>query len=339
MHFMIKKLFIIFNIFLLFNIPAEAADNNKALKFLKSEILGADAQTNMEKSLRAIKKTKKVLSIVEENGEKAVEIKITKKLKGHKDDWNNTGGRSQRWELDTKNEDYIKHGIPIYAKYTFKLDDESKAEGSILQTVGTDKKGVPLLPSTQIAYWSEEDDDKRIVLSYHLVNKVAYPCNEDNSFFEKTTYYFTLGYQKQFKNFNTIAFKYIPSRDKNGEYIMWLNDEKIIEIYGPNVAVGEGTKFKFGLYRWLNKKSKKPTSLTIKEFSYSENCEEVLDSSKCNYNTDEKRLKKKEKGKSFAWVPFKKKNTNNIKKNVKYCKIFEKNLSAEGLKIYSLGKF
>ena len=105
------------------------------------------------------------------------------------------------------------------------------------------------------------------------------------------------------------------------------------------MAVGEGIKYRIGLYRWLNKKSKGPTSLTIKEFSYSENCEEVLDSSKCNYNTDEKRLKKKEKGKSFAWVPFKKKNTNNIKKNVKYCKIFENNLSAEGLKIYSFGKF
>ena len=77
------------------------------------------------------------------------------------------------------------------------------------------------------------------------------------------------------------------AKDKNGEYIMWLNDEKVVEIYGPNMAVGEGIKYRIGLYRWLNKKSKGPTSLTIKEFSYSENCEEVLDSSKCNYNTDE----------------------------------------------------
>ena len=161
-----KKLLIIFYIFLLFNIPVQAADKNKALKFLKNEILGADAQTKMEKSLRAIKKTKKVLSIVEENGEKAVEIKITKKMKGHKDDWNNTGGRSQRWELDTKNKDYIKHGIPLYAKYTFKLDDKSKAEGSILQTVGTDKKGAPVLPSTQIVYWNEDADDERVLLSF-----------------------------------------------------------------------------------------------------------------------------------------------------------------------------
>ena len=74
MHFMMKKLLIIFNIFLLFNISAQAADKNKALKFLKSEILGADAQTKMVKSLRAIKKTNKVLSIVEDGNDKVVKI-------------------------------------------------------------------------------------------------------------------------------------------------------------------------------------------------------------------------------------------------------------------------
>ena len=64
---------------------------------------------------------------------------------------------------------------------------------------------------------------------YHLVNKAAYPCNEDNSFFEKISYYFTLGSQKTFENFRTIAFKHVPSKDKNGEYIMWLNDEKVVD--------------------------------------------------------------------------------------------------------------
>ena len=330
-----KKLLGIVVLGLIFVSQSYAASKQNPLKVFKNEILGADAK-KMEISRRSIKKTKKVLSIVEDGNDKAVKIKISKKLKGHKDDWNNTGGRTQRWELDSK--DYYRHGTVIYGKYTFKLDDKSRADGSIFQSVGVDKKGSPIVPSTQIVYWSE-DDNKEIVLSYHLVNKAAYPCNEDNSFFEKISYYFTLGSQKTFENFRTIAFKHVPSSDKNGEYIMWLNDEKIIEIYGPNMAVGEGAKYRIGLYRSLNKKSKGPTSLTIKEFSYSENCEEVLDSSKCNYNTDEKRLKKKEKGKSFAWVPFKKKNTNNIKKNVKYCKIFENNLSAEGLKIYSLGKF
>jgi len=120
-----------------------------------------------------------------------------------------------------------------------------------------------------------------------------------------------------------------------GELIMWLNDEKIIELFGPNVVVGEGTKFKVGVYRWLNKKSKGPTSLTIKEFSYSENCEEVLDGEKCNYDP----VKKRAKGTSYSWVLFKKKSRNDIKDNVKYCKIHEGNMPSEGLKIYSLGKF
>ena len=320
---------------LIFVSQSYAASKQNPLKVFKNEILGADAK-KMEISMRSIKKTKKVLSIVGDEADKAVKIKITKELKGHKDDWNNTGGRTQRWELDSK--DYYRHGTVIYGKYTFKLDDKSRADGSIFQSVGVDKKASPIVPSTQIVYWSE-DDNKEIVFAYHLVNKAAYPCNEDNSFFEKISYYFKLGFQKSFENFRTIAFKHVPSKDKNGEYIMWLNDEKVVELYGPNMAVGEGIKYRIGLYRWLNKESKGPTSLTIKEFSYSEDCEEVLDSSKCNYNTDEKRLKKKEKGMSFSWVPYKKKNTNEIKKDVKYCIVFESNLSAEGLKIFGMGKY
>ena len=331
-----KKLLGIVVLGLIFVSQSYAASKQNPLKVFKNEILGADAK-KMEISMRSIKKTKKVLSIVGDEDDKAVKIKITKKLKGHKDDWNNTGGRAQRWELDAKGT--IKHGTAIYGKYTFKIDDKSKADGSIFQSVGTDKNGSPIIPATQIVYWSDDPDYKEIVFAYHLVNKAAYPCNEDNSFFEKISYYFKLGFQKSFENFRTIAFKHVPSKDKNGEYIMWLNDEKVVELYGPNMAVGEGIKYRIGLYRWLNKKSKGPTSLTIKEFSYSENCEEVLDSSKCNYNTDEKRLKKKEKGMSFAWVPYKKKNTNEIKKDVKYCKVFESNLSAEGLKIFGMGKY
>ena len=107
-----------------------------------------------------------------------------------------------------------------------------------------------------------------------------------------------------------------------------------MELFGPNVVVGEGTKFKVGLYRWLNKKSKGPTTLTIKDFSYSTKCEDVLDGEKCNYDP----VKKREKGTSFSWVKFKKKERNRIKENVKYCKILEGNLPKEGLKIFKVGR-
>ena len=189
-----KKLLVIVVLGLFTFAPLQAAEKVNALKVFKNEILGADAK-KMEISMRSIKKTKKVLSIVGDEDDKAVKIKITKELKGHKDDWNNTGGRTQRWELDSK--DYYRHGTVIYGKYTFKLDDKSRADGSTFQSVGVDKKGSPIIPSTQIVYWSE-DDNKEIVLSYHLVNKAAYPCNEYNSFFEIISYYFTLVSQKKF---------------------------------------------------------------------------------------------------------------------------------------------
>ena len=327
-----KKLLGIVVLSFLCTLSVQAEDS---LKFFKNEILGAEAK-KMEKSLRAIKKTKKVLSIMEEGGDKVIKIKITKKMKGHKDDWKNSSGRHQRWEFDTKNKDYFKHGIPLYAKYTFKINDKSKAEGSVLQTVGTDKKGIPILPSIHIAYWNNEDtaDENKVVLSYWLVKKTAKPCDEDNLFFDKLTYYFDLGFQKQFEEFNTIEFKYTPSKEKDGEFIAWLNGEKIMELFGPNVVVGEGTKFKVGLYRWLNKKSKGSTTLSIKDFSYSTKCGDVLDGVKCNYDP----VKKREKGTSFSWVKFKKKERNRIKENVKYCKILEGNLPKEGLKIFKVGR-
>ena len=70
-----KKVLRIIILSFLCTLSVQAEDS---LKFFKIEILGAEAK-KMEKSLRAIKKTKKVLSIVEEDGDKAIEIKITKK--------------------------------------------------------------------------------------------------------------------------------------------------------------------------------------------------------------------------------------------------------------------
>ena len=279
-----KKFLAILVLGLLIQIPLQATSKENPLKLFKKEILGADAK-KMVISGRSIKKTKKVLSVVEEGEDKAVKIELDVSAKGHKGDWNNLSGRNQRWEFDTQKTHVYKKDEVIYGKYTFKLYDKSNLSGSVFQSVGTDKEGNPILPAQQIQYW----DDGQVVWIMNIVDEVFYLCDDmDNSHFQKTGYRFYLGKKNDFKNYRTFSFKMKPSDTEKGETIVWLDDEKIIEAYGTNMSVGHGIGLRIGLYRWLEQKSLDaigPTSLTIKEFAFSDECEEILDSSKCNYKS------------------------------------------------------
>ena len=255
------------------------------LKIFKKEILGGDAKKHMKQSLRQSKPLKKILSVVKDENDKAVNIQLDVKTKGHTKDWNRKGERNQRWEFDTQKEHALKINETVYGTYTFKLKDESNLGGSIFQSVGTDKTGSPMLPSQQIQYW----DDGNVVWKTNIVDEVFYFCDDmENSNFQKTDYTFYLGTKNAFKDYRTISFKMVPSDTEKGETIVWLDDKKVMEAYGTNMSVGHGIGFKIGLYRWLEQKSLKgigPTSLSIKNFSYGDKCEEILDSKKCSYKS------------------------------------------------------
>ena len=80
-------------------------------------------------------------------------------------------------------------------------------------------------------------------------------------------------------------------KKENGEIIGWLDDKRIFEVYGPNFTIGNGYTFKWGFYRWLEQMSLEtiPTqSVTVKEFGFSDKCEEILDKDKCSYSSDKK---------------------------------------------------
>jgi hypothetical protein len=255
------------------------------LKIFKKEILGGDAKKHMKQSLRQSKPLKKILSVVKDQNDKAVNIQLDVKTKGHTKDWNRLGERNQRWEFDTQNKYALKINETVYGTYTFKLKDESNLGGSIFQSVGTDKTGSPMLPSQQIQYW----DDGQVVWKTNIIDEVFYFCDDiENSNFQKTDYTFYLGTKNSFKEYRTISFKMVPSDTEKGETIVWRDDKKVMEAYGTNMSVGHGIGFKIGLYRWLEQKSLKgigSTSLSIKNFSYSDKCEEILDSMKCSYKS------------------------------------------------------
>ena len=277
-----KILTIITSILLISNI-SYSKDN--PLKIFKKEILGGDAKKHMKQSLRQSKPLKKILSVVKDGDDKAVNIRLDVKTKGHKKDWNRKGERNQRWEFDTQKKYAFKINETVYGTYTFKLNDESNLGGSIFQSVGTDKTGSPMLPSQQIQYRV----DGQVVWKTNIVDEVFYFCDDmENSNFQKTDYTFYLGTKNTFKDYRTISFKMVPSDTEKGETIVWLDDKKIIEAYGTNMSVGHGIGFKIGLYRWLEQNPLdgiKPTSLSIKKFSYGDKCEEILDSKKCNYKS------------------------------------------------------
>ena len=103
--------------------------------------------------------------------------------------------------------------------------------------------------------------------------------------FDKVTYKFPLGTVDQFKNYRTISFKILASKEDNGEVIAWVDNKKVFEVYGPNFTIGNGYTFKWGFYRWLKDSflNETPTqSLTVKEFGFSDKCEEILDQNKSN---------------------------------------------------------
>ena len=131
-----KKLLGIVVLGLLIQIPLQATSKENPLKVFKNEILGADAK-KMVISGRSIKKTKKVLSVVEEGEGKAVKIELDVSTKGHKGDWNNLSGRNQRWEMEYAQKTHVyKKDEVIYGKYTFKQSRFSGINGNHIFTPG-----------------------------------------------------------------------------------------------------------------------------------------------------------------------------------------------------------
>ena len=82
---------------------------------------------------------------------------------------------------------------------------------------------------------------------------------------------------------------------------MWLNDERVIEFYGPNMILDKtgGIAFKIGLYRFwdANQDSNliEPSTLSIKEYTISKDCKKVMDKEKCDYKSNDKIARSKYK--------------------------------------------
>ena len=113
---MTKKLFLFLLSFVLVSTYSHASEN--PYKFLKKEILIGKAKSEMKNDTRSISK-KKALSIFEDADGKAIKITLDTKFKGHKNDWERTGERNQRWETANKKKPR-KFKKPVYIKYTFK---------------------------------------------------------------------------------------------------------------------------------------------------------------------------------------------------------------------------
>ena len=90
-----KKLIFVFVSLIL--VSANSIASEKPYKFLKKEILIGKAKSEMKNDNRSISK-KKALSIFEDSYGKAIKITLDTKFKGHKNDWERTGQRNQRWE-------------------------------------------------------------------------------------------------------------------------------------------------------------------------------------------------------------------------------------------------
>ena len=268
------------------------------LKIFKKEILGGEAKKKMALAYDSLTKHKEILHYNKD--EEAIEITLDYSMKGHPEDWELSDEQAQRWEFVTKKKNFYKLGKEIYLKYIFKINPGLNHSANIWQIVGTEKDGNIIYPSMQIMYTTDKDDlPNRLQFYFQQIEEVFWTdIDPAANRFKKSMYSFKLGSLTPFKKeYQTLLFKIKPSKEEDGEFIMWLNGERTLEIYGPNLTLDltGGIAFKIGLYRYWNTKDAErdpkmiePSTLSIKEYVISKNCEKIMDKEKCDYKPKER---------------------------------------------------
>jgi len=278
------------------------AEKINAFKKFKKDILGEEAKKKMSLAYDSLTKHKEILNYNED--EEAVEITLDYSMKGHPEDWDLSDDQAQRWEFVTKKKNYHKLGKEVYLKYTFKLKAGKNHSANIWQVVGTKKGGEIIYPSMQIRYTTDKDDlPNRMEFYFKQIEEVYWTdIDPAANRFKQKIYKFDLGSLSAFKKeFSTAYFKIKPSKKEDGEFIMWLNDERVIEFYGPNMILDKtgGIAFKIGLYRFWDANQDpnitEPSTLSIKEYIISKDCEKIMDKEKCDYKSKDKIARSKYK--------------------------------------------
>ena len=278
------------------------AEKINAFKKFKKDILGEEAKKKMSLAYDSLTKHKEILNYNED--EEAVEITLDYSMKGHPEDWDLSDDQAQRWEFVTKKKNYHKLGKEVYLKYNFKLKAGKNHSANIWQVVGTKKGGEIIYPSMQIRYTTDKDDlPNRMEFYFKQIEEVYWTdIDPAANRFKQKMYKFDLGSLSAFKKeFSTAYFKIKPSKKEDGEFIMWLNDERVIEFYGPNMILDKtgGIAFKIGLYRFWDANQDpnitEPSTLSIKEYIISKDCEKIMDKEKCDYKSKDKIARSKYK--------------------------------------------
>ena len=250
------------------------------MRFMRRDILFGAAKYHLIPDTRNIDNYK-AISFSNINEKNSFTITMDKKFEGHDDDWLRIGEQNQRWELANKDNPIYLSRKPIYIKYKFKISDHSPngTGGTFFQIIANNNKS-RILPWLKLKY-----DNNKVQIDLNLVKEVFWLNGDtENTNFDKKSYRFSVGDFADFKESRTFKFKILPSRGRDGELIVWLDNKKIFELYGPNFTIGNAYSFKLGYYRWLDFQNNVETGkLTINSFGYHKNCNIVLSISECEY--------------------------------------------------------
>ena len=312
--FNMKKFITFVTLTIIFTTQLFAASKNP-LKIFKKEILGGEAKKKMALAYDSLTKHKEILHYNKD--EEAIEITLDYSMKGHPEDWDLSDEQAQRWEFVTKKKNFYKLGKEVYLKYKFKVNPGLNHDANIWQIVGTQNDGNIIYPAMQIMYTTNKDDlPNRVQFYFQQIEEVFWTDKDPTANrYKKSMYSFDMGSLTRFKKeYQTILFKIKPSKGEDGELIMWVNGERTLEVYGPNLTLDltGGIAFKIGLYRYWNTEEAKrdpkliePTTLSIKEYIISKDCEKVMDKEKCDYKPKERvsRTQYKYKAKDRHYMP------------------------------------
>ena len=212
--------------------------------------------------------SKEALKILKHQGMLAAKFKLSLSMGGGDGDWRrgNIKGYAQRFEYGEKQNDSQKLNKEIWTRLLFWLPKETIAKNQVtlfdLKDVSDNKTFGPFL---NLAL-TDEGQGTILKIKHNFEKNdciIGRDGKTENAFCDKVDVNVILGPVENFTGkWVDFVSRAVWTNTKDGVYDAWLDGKKIFGYRGKT-AIGDGVRFKFGLYRIKLNKTKNPNDVTI----------------------------------------------------------------------------
>ena len=237
------------------NSNKSTSNNNINVSEIKNIIIG-DANNKYEFKTRNLP-IKNVLRILKHDGMLSARLRLSKSMKGHKDDRYRSGqeGHVQRSEYASSKKQVLNK--EVWTRLMFWLPENTDLEpnGQTVSMFDIKERLKGQTYGPMVALQVRNRWNGTILKIKHSFEKNDCIKGDnsgggDNSFCDKIETDVIIGPISKFVGrWVEFVSHAIWSGDKTGRYNSWLDGEKIIGYHGPTVAMADKMAFKFGVYR------------------------------------------------------------------------------------------